>query len=102
MSTRKSVNRNSLNFATIANRDLPNGRKGKHHGMLLKVLADLDRLDDGRAIKIPLADYAGSIADIRSAIHRATAKLKLEIATSSDDEFFYVWKPKSSKAEKRA
>ena len=61
--------------------------------MLLKVLRDLEHLSEGRAIRIPLADYPGSVADIRSAIHRATTKGKVEIATSSDDKFFYIWKP---------
>lgn len=81
------------NFKTISHADLPSGRKGKHHPLLVQVLEDLEDLTDGRAMKIPLADFPGSIADIRSAIHRATRKLKVEIATSSDDEFFYVWKP---------
>ena len=81
------------NFTTISEIDLPNGRKGKHHSLLVKVLQDLEQLADGRAIKIPLADFGGSVADIRSAISRATKKAHLEIATSSDDQFFYVWKP---------
>ncbi len=81
------------NFATISRDDLPNGRKGKHHPMLVKVLEDLERLSEGRAVKIPLADFAGSVADIRSAISRAAQKEKIEIATSSDEQFFYVWKP---------
>ena len=92
MATRKPEEHCS--FYTVSDTDLPSGRKGKHHAMLLKVLQDLEHLSEGRAIRIPLADYSGSIADIRSAIHRATVKQKLEIATSSDDEFFYVWKPR--------
>ncbi len=92
MATRRKTGREGTNFATIAQRDLPNGRKGKHHLMLRYVLEDLRQLEHGRAIKIPLADFSGSVADIRSAIHRATRKQKLEIATSSDDEYFYLWK----------
>jgi hypothetical protein len=61
--------------------------------MLLDVLEALDSLETGRAIKVPLADYQGSVADIRSAIHRATRKLDFEVVTSSDDDYFYVWKP---------
>jgi len=81
------------NFETVSQGDLPNGRKGKHHPLLVKVLEDLERLPEGRAIKIPLAEFAGSVADIRSAINRATRKLDVEIATSSDEQFFYVWRP---------
>lgn len=78
---------------TISQVDLPNGRKGKHYSMLLRVLKNLERLGDGRAIKIPLNECEGAAADIRAAIFRATNKRGFEIATSSDDEFFYVWKP---------
>lgn len=92
MPTRKPAE--NCSFHTVSQSELPSGRKGKHHAMLLTVLQDLERLPEGRAIRIPLADYPGSVGDIRSAIHRATMKQKLEIATSSDDEFFYVWKPR--------
>ncbi len=80
-------------YETISQADLPSGRKGKHHSMLVRVLENLARLEDGRAIRIPLADCEGSVADVRAAIFRATGKRGLEIATSSDQEFFYVWKP---------
>ncbi len=83
----------AADYETISQADLPSGRKGKHYSMLVRVLENLDRLQNGRAIRIPLADCEGSVADIRAAIFRATAKQELEIATSSDDEFFYVWKP---------
>ncbi len=81
-------------YETISQGDLPTGRKGKHHPMLVRVLNDLEQLGTGRAIKIPLSSCEGSVADIRAAIFRATNKLGMEVATSSDDEFFYVWKPK--------
>lgn len=81
-----------LNFDTLAQIDLPNGRKGKHHQLIVQVLDDLEQLDDGRAIKIPLGDFEGTVADIRSAILRATKKKNLKISTSSDDNFFYLWK----------
>ena len=82
------------NFETVPQRNLPNGRKGKHHTMLAQVLDDLQQLADGQAIRMPLAEYPEfAVADLRSAIHRATAKLGLTVATSSDDEYLYVWKP---------
>ena len=92
MSTSKIPASKRKNFESISQVDLPSGRKGKHHSLLVKVLNDLDELAEGRAMKIPLADFPGSVADIRSAISRATKKKDLEVATSSDDEFFYVWK----------
>jgi len=88
-----AIKRRSDNFASISQVDLPSGRKGKHHLLLVQVIEDLEHLDDGRAMRIPLAEFGGSVADIRAAIFRATKKRKLQVATSSDDEFFYVWKP---------
>ncbi len=81
------------NFETISQVDLPSGRKGKHHPLLMRVLQDLEHLDDRRAIRIPLADCGAPVADIRAAIFRAAKNRHFEIATSSDDEFFYVWRP---------
>lgn len=85
-------------FKTISQGDLPNGRRGKHHLLLLKVLKELDQLAEGRAIQIPMADFPGTVADLRSAIHRATKKQDLNILTSSDEGHFYIWKPKGSRA----
>jgi hypothetical protein len=91
-SEKKPVSRDS-NFEDISQDDLPSGRRGKHHPLLVQVLEDLKELPPGRAMKIPLAEFTGNVADRRSAISRATSKLGIEIATSSDDEFLYVWKP---------
>ena len=79
-------------FGTIPQSDLPNGRKGKHHAMLIDVMDSLQHLPEGRAIKIPLGEYPSSVAELRSAIHRFTKKQNLEVVTSSDNEYFYVWK----------
>lgn len=92
MSSPRKSDRPYVNFETLSQSDLPNGRRGKHHQLILQVLDDLKQLEDGRAIKIPLADFEGTVADIRSAILRATKKKSLNIATSSDDSFFYLWK----------
>jgi hypothetical protein len=81
------------NFDTVAYGDLPSGRRGKHHSLILQVLQDLDSLEEGRAIKIPLAEFTGTVADLRSAISRATRKTSVDIATSSDEQYLYVWKP---------
>jgi len=90
MATRKQKDDN---FESILQADLPSGRKGKHHSLLVRVLQDLERIEEGRAIRIPLAECNGSVADIRAAVFRATEKRHFRIATSSDNEFFYIWKP---------
>ena len=92
MRSPRKNNSSEINFETLAQADLPNGRRGKHHQLILEVLEDLEQLEVGRAIKVPLATFEGTVADIRSAILRATKKKDLKISTSSDDKFFYLWK----------
>lgn len=96
MHSLRKNDRPSVNFDTLSQVDLPHGRKGKHHQLILQVLEDLEQLEDGRAIKVPLGDFEGTVADIRSAILRATKKKNLKISTSSDDNFFYLWKTDST------
>ncbi|MGA8182468.1 MAG: hypothetical protein WB819_02365 [Terriglobia bacterium] len=78
-------------YKTMEQADVPQGRHGKHKEVVTTILADLDNLKDGSAIKIPLADLAESKEKVRSALNRATRKAGRNVATASDDEFLYVW-----------
>ena len=78
-------------FKTMAQASVPQGRKGKHQQIVSIILKDLDKLQDGSAIKIPLADLAESKENVRSALNRATRKAGRTVATASDDTFLYVW-----------
>jgi hypothetical protein len=49
-------------------------------------------LQDGSALKIPLEELPDTKENIRSALSRATRQKQIDIATSSDDNFLYVWK----------
>lgn len=80
------------NFKTISQNDLPFGRKGKHNEIVHQLLDDLERLEEGRAIRIPLSELSSSKANIRSALNRATRQRDLQVTTASDDDYFYVWK----------
>jgi hypothetical protein len=86
--------RGVAHFKTISQDALPFGRKGKHNEIVHQLLDDLDRLEVGRAMKIPLSELSSSKANIRSALNRATRKRNLAVVTSSDDHYFYVWKPR--------
>jgi hypothetical protein len=81
-----------MTFKSVSQDELPNGRKGKHHTIVLQLLQDIEQMDEEQALKIPTAELPDSIANIRSALNRASRQKNLKIATSSDDLYFYVWK----------
>ena len=85
--TRKS----GRHFATMAQVDVPQGRNGKHKSIVTAIIADLDRLENGAALKIELAELGDSKENVRSALNRATRKQKRNVATASDGQFLYVW-----------
>ncbi len=80
-----------MNFRTMAQVDVPQGRNGKHKLIVTKLLSDLDQLQPGIALKVPLADLAEGKAKVRSALNRATHKAERSVATATDDNFLYVW-----------
>ena len=84
-------NKSSMNFKTMARLDVPQGRNGKHKQIVTHILADLDKLQDGAALKVPLADLAESKEKVRSALNRATRKATRKVATATDASFLYVW-----------
>jgi hypothetical protein len=86
-----SAMKRKLNFATMAQSDLPKGRNGKHKGIVTKILADLAELAAGTAIKVPLSDLAESKEKVRSALNRASRKAERKVLTSSDEKYLYVW-----------
>jgi hypothetical protein len=89
MTTR--IIKSSMNFKTMPQVDVPQGRNGKHKQVVTRILADLDQLPEGAALKIPLADLAESKEKVRSALNRATHKGSRNVATASDSEFLYIW-----------
>lgn len=80
-----------MNFKTLAQVDVPQGRNGKHKDIVSKILSDLDQMPTGTAIKVPLADLAESKEKVRSALNRAIHKARRSVATASDTQFLYVW-----------
>ena len=87
----------SARFKNISQDDLPQGRRGKHHAIVAQLLHDIEGLEAGRALKIRISELPDSMANVRSALNRATKQRSLEIETSSDDDHFYVWKPEQKR-----
>ena len=90
----KGTRKRSMNFSTMAQAEVPQGRNGKHKDIVSKILSDLDQLTDGNALKIPLAELAESKEKVRSALNRATRKSGREVSTATDTDFLYVWNGK--------
>jgi len=80
-----------MNFKTLAQLDVPQGRNGKHKEIVTQILSDLDQLPKGIALKVPLAELEESKEKVRSALNRATHKGERNVATASDANFLYVW-----------
>lgn len=82
-----------LKYDRVILADVRRTRRGKHHDLLGGIFQDLESLPVGSAIKIPLAELDGiSLANLRSAVHRASTSKGLGIETLSDEENFYIWK----------
>jgi hypothetical protein len=82
-----------MRFESVSQNDVPKGRDGKHKEIIKQLLSDIERLDLGAALKIPLSALPDTKENIRSALNRATRQIGIEVATSSDSEHLYVWKP---------
>ena len=80
-----------MNFKGMLHADVPQGRHGKHNAIVLKILSDLDQIQKGVALKVPLAQLTASKENVRSALNRATRKAGRIVATASDGTFLYVW-----------
>lgn len=80
-----------MNFKEMLQKDVPQGRNGKHKLIVTRILSDLDRVQSGVALKVPLSELAESKENVRSALNRATRKTGRVVATASDDTFLYVW-----------
>jgi len=85
-----------MNFQSILQAEVPKGRDGKHKSIVTQLLNDLTQLPDGSALRIPLSDLPDSKENIRSALNRATRQRGMDVATSSDGDFLYVWKSTGS------
>jgi hypothetical protein len=86
----------------MAQASVPQGRKGKHRQIVSTILSDLDKLQDGSAIKVPLAELVESKEKVRSALNRATRKTGRTVATASDANFLYIWNVSASRENPKA
>jgi len=82
----------STTFESILQLDVPKGRDGKHKKIVTQLLNDIGNLEPGTALKVALRALPDTKENIRAALNRATHQKGLEVATSSDSDFLYIWK----------
>jgi hypothetical protein len=82
----------AMRFESMLQTDVPTGRNGKHKEIVTQLLKDIEQLETGNALKVPIAQLPDTKENIRSALNRATRDRGMPVATSSDEEFLYVWK----------
>ncbi|MGC1783990.1 MAG: hypothetical protein WA708_15825 [Acidobacteriaceae bacterium] len=86
-----------MKFESMLQVDVPKGRDGKHKQIVELLLNDISQLQESSALKIPLSALPDTKENIRAALSRATRQKGIDLATSSDDEFLYVWKNAAEK-----
>ena len=84
---------NKRKFDEIDRTEVPHTRKSKHNEIIEKILHEVVELRSRKALKIPrTALGSAKIEHIRAALSRASGKENLQLATSSDDHYLYVWR----------
>ena len=81
-----------MKFESMLQTNVPKGRDGKHKQIVELLLNDISQLKKGSALKVPLSALPDTKENVRAALSRATRQRGIDIATSSDNEFLYVWK----------
>ena len=92
MARQKTLDAKPANFESVLQSEVPQGRQGKHHFTIQKIMSDLEQLAPGRAMKIELAKLPDSKENVRSALNRETRLHGISVSTASDEHFLYVWK----------
>jgi hypothetical protein len=82
----------AMRFTSVPQADVPKGRDGKHKRIITQLLSDIAQLNHGSALKIPLTELPDTKENIRSALSRAAILQSIAIATSSNEDFLFVWK----------
>jgi hypothetical protein len=81
-----------MKFESVLQANVPKVRDGKHRQIVELLLRDLNQLGVNLALKIPLSALPDTKENVRAALSRATRQRGIDIATSSNNEFLYVWK----------
>lgn len=98
----KDIKEKPMRFESILQDEIPKGREGKHKKIIRQLLSDIQQLPPGSALKIPLSELPDSKENIRAALSRAGRQHNLNLATSSNKDYLFVWvnPPKSPRGDR--
>lgn len=82
----------TMKFESVLQVDVPKGRDGKHKEIITQLLSDIAQLVPGAALKIPIDQLPDTKENIRSALSRAARLGNINLSTSSNEDFLYIWK----------
>ena len=89
----KSLATSTSKYRRVKVTGLNRGRRGKHHKLVVGIIDELRAAPLDAALEIPLGQVGGiGLANLRSAVHRASSSAGIAIATLADKDKFYVWK----------
>jgi hypothetical protein len=92
-SNKKTAKKSALTFDSINKAEVPHTRKGKHHDLVDDILQDVKNLTKGAALKVPKSAFGeAKLTNVRAALSRASERAGMSLATSSDDDFLYIWR----------
>jgi hypothetical protein len=86
-----------LSFEAIYEEDVPLRHGWRYRALIERVLKNLGNLAEGRALKVPVCLLPDTVKNFRSALVRSTIHQGFSIQTSSDPEYFYVWRAEAPK-----
>ncbi len=78
-------------FESMRQIDVPQSHNGKHRKIVTAILEDLEHLQHGEAVKVPLKMLGDTKENVRAALSRESKKRKLAVATAADIEHLYIW-----------
>ena len=79
-------------FSTIVLSQLPDGRRSKHTQIVSRILEQLWDLDGEKALRVERESFGQEkLSNVRAAVSRAVKKQGLDVATATDDQYFYMW-----------
>jgi hypothetical protein len=74
-------------------------RNMKYRQIISHLLQDLTQLESGKALRIPVSELPDSKENVRSALYRVTRLRGMNVASSDDEDYLYVWKPAEEPGE---